>query len=274
MRTVALIGDPVSHSVSPPMHRAAFRECGLDLDYLAIRVRPDELAAIFPTLRQQHLGLNVTRPLKQSVLSLMDTVSEEAKLARAVNTVAFTDGRSAGDLTDGHGFLTALARKGVSATRHAVVVGTGGVARAIGFALHRSGAHVTIAGRSRPRARELAAELGGEDVRLDAETLGPVLAEADLLVNATPVGGPGDEDRSPLPPGVALHDRLTVFDVVYRPRVTPLIRAALDAGARSVEGVDMLVEQGARSFEIWTGTPAPVDVMRAAALDALDQPSD
>ncbi len=271
MRTVALIGDPVSHSVSPPMHRAAFRECGLDLDYLAIRVRAGELGRIFPTLQQQHLGLNVTRPLKEAVLPLMDAVTEEARLAHAVNTVSFTDGRSAGDITDGHGFLTALARAGAPLSRSAVILGTGGVARAIGFALHRSGAHVTIAGRTRPRARELAAELGVDDVRLDAATLTPVLAEADLLVNATPVGGPGDEDRSPLPSGVGLHDRLTVFDVVYRPRVTPLLRAAVHAGARSVEGVDMLVEQGARSFEIWTGTPAPVDVMRTAALEALGE---
>jgi shikimate dehydrogenase len=270
MRTVALIGDPVSHSVSPPMHKAAFRQCGLDLDYLAIRVRPDELTRLFPTLRAEHLGLNVTRPLKESVLPLVDEVTDEAAEVRAVNTVSFDADRSTGDITDGHGFLTALARRGAPAPANAVVLGTGGVARAIGFALHRAGAEVTIAGRTRTRARTLAAELGGNDVRLDAATLSPVLDGADLLVNATPVGGPGEEDNSPLPAGVPLHDRLTVFDVVYRPRVTPLLRAAIDAGAVAVEGVDMLVEQGARSFEMWTGTQAPVDVMRAAALEALD----
>ena len=269
MRTVALIGDPVAHSVSPPMHRAAFRACDLDLDYLAIRVRPEELERIFPSLREQHMGLNVTRPLKQAVLPLVDELSEAARGARAVNTVSFRDGRAFGDITDGEGFLRALRRYGRPRSDRAVILGTGGVARAIGFALLEAGTSVTVTGRTRVRARELAGELGGDHVRLDAETLRPFVAEADLLVNATPLGGPGHEADDPLPQGVELHEGLTVFDVVYRPRATPLLRRAIDGGARAIEGVEMLVEQGARSFEIWTGTRPSVEIMWAAAVRAL-----
>ena len=269
MRTVALIGDPVAHSVSPPMHRAAFRLCGLDLDYLAIRIRPDELAAAFGELRAQHTGLNVTRPLKEAVIPLLDDVRAEAAATGSVNTVVFDHDRAVGDSTDGAGFLGALRRGGATAPRRAVVLGTGGVARAIGFALRRNDAEVIIAGRTRPRARSLAADVGGEHVRLDPATLGPALADADLLVNATPVGGPGNEGQTPLPDGVTLHERLTVFDVVYRPPVTPLLRAAAEAGARTIGGIEMLVEQGARSFEMWTGVEAPLDVMREAANEAL-----
>ncbi len=273
MNTVALIGDPVSHSASPPMHRAAFRECGLDLDYLAIRVRPDELPAILGTLREQHLGLNVTRPLKEIVVNLLDEVRPDAAAIRSVNTVSFADGRAVGDSTDGPGFLNALRRAGQARPRRAVILGTGGVARAIGFALRGVGAQVSISGRTRPRAAALAAELDGDDVRLDADPVRSALEQADLLVNATPVGGPGDEDRSPLPDGVIPHAGLTVFDSVYRPRVTPLLRAARNAGAHTIEGVDMLVEQGARSFEIWTGIQPPVEAMRAAAIAALEEAS-
>ena len=270
MRTVALIGDPVSHSVSPAMHRAAFRERGLDLDYLAIQVRSDELPAIFASLRDEHVGLNVTRPLKERVIDLLDEVSPDAARTRSVNTVTFADGRAVGDTTDGAGFLNALRRSGQPRSRRAVILGAGGVARAIGFALRGIGTHVTVSGRTRPRARSLAEELEGDDVPLDADPLRSALEQADLLVNATPVGGPGEEERSPLPDGVIPHAGLTVFETVYRPRITPLVRTAIEAGAHHVEGVHMLVEQGARSFEIWTGVHPPVEVMRAAAVAALE----
>jgi shikimate dehydrogenase len=188
-----------------------------------------------------------------------------------VNTISFAGGRAVGDTTDGPGFLNALRRIGQARPRRAVILGTGGVARAIGFALRGIGAHVSVSGRTRPRAAALAADLDGDDIRLDADALRTALEQADLLVNATPVGGPGEEQRSPLPDGVIPHAGLTVFDSVYRPRITPLLRDAMDAGAHTIEGVDMLVEQGARSFEIWTGVQPPVEVMRAAAIAALEE---
>ncbi len=251
MRTVALIGDPVDHSVSPEMQRAAFRVAGLDLDYVAVRVRPEDLAAELPGLVETHAGLNVTRPLKEAVIPLLDEVAPEARDAGSVNTVAVKRGRTSGRSTDGAGFLAALRRTGAPAVRRAVVLGTGGAARAVSAALTGTGASVTMTGRDR---RNLVRDLD----------------DADLLVNATPVGQVPDSDGCPVPADVRLHPGITVFDLVYRPRVTELLRRATAAGCRTVEGIDMLVEQGARSFEIWTGIPAPIDDMRTAALAALD----
>lgn len=265
MTAVALIGDPVGHSASPAMHRAGFAAAGLDLDYRAERVTRHDLPRAYGGLRRRYLGLNVTRPLKEAILPLVDTVGPEASAARSVNTVTFHDGVAVGDSTDGAGFLAALERAGVSASGHAVILGAGGAARAVGTALRGSGARVTIAARDPARASGPARYVGARVIPFTVDALAPALEAADLLVNATPVG-----DVVPLPGNVPLPQALAVFDLVYRPRVTPLLEVAQARGCRTIEGVEMLVEQGARSFEIWTGMPAPVDEMRAAALEALD----
>lgn len=262
MKTIALIGDPVQHSPSPAMHQAAFQALDLDMDYVVERVKLKKLPRAFDRLRGRYAGLNVTIPLKEAIVPLLDEVRGAAATTGSVNTVTFTDGRAIGDSTDGEGFLVALRRAGTPIPRHAVILGAGGAARAIGAALRASAADVVIAARDPQRGAATASALGGRSIAM-AE-LGAELIEADLLVNATPVA-----DRFP---AVTLHPGLTVFDLVYRPRVTPLLAAARELGCRTVEGVEMLVEQGARSFEIWTGLRPPEEAMRDAALVHLEIP--
>ena len=266
MRTIALIGDPVAQSPSPAMHRAAFAASGLDLDYVAERVKRNDLRKAFDGLRERHAGLNVTRPLKEAIVELLDEVHGDAARTGSVNTVVFAEGRAIGDSTDGAGFLAALARAGRPSPKRAVILGAGGSARAVGAALLASGAQVTIAARDPRRGSTTADAIGATAISMDPAPLGAALEPADLLVNATPLG-----ERSPLPEGVALHAELTVFDLVYTPRATRLLMAARVIGCRTVEGVEMLVEQGARSFEIWTGLRPPTEAMRDAAVAALEE---
>ncbi|MGI8698315.1 MAG: shikimate dehydrogenase family protein [Mycobacteriales bacterium] len=266
---VALIGDPVSASVSPVMQRAAFAAAGLELDYTAVRVGRAELPAAFVELRRRYVGLNVTRPLKEAVIPMLDAVSGPATEAGSVNTVVFADGAARGESTDGAGFLAALARVSDSPVRRALVLGTGGAARAVTAVLRRSGAAVAVAGRNNAAAERLQTDLGVEPTRMQPRALAAKLASADLLVNATPVGGGPTPSATPLPDGVPLHPGLVVFDLVYRPRRTALLERAAGAGCRTVEGIEMLIEQGTRSFELWTGCPAPVEAMRAAAYAGL-----
>lgn len=260
-RFFGVIGDPVAGSVSPAMHRAAFAELGLDAEYLPVTVRRGTLAARLPALGERFAGLNVTAPLKEEALGLLDRAGPEVERAGSVNTLVFTDGAVLGRSTDGDGFVAALRRSGLDAPPRAVVVGTGGAARAVAAALADAGTDVAVAGRDRAAGRRLAARLGARFVPLDEpREVASAMAGAGLLANATPA----DLPQIPLGPG------LVVFDLVYRPRRTPLLRRADEAGCFTVEGVEMLVEQGARSLSIWTGLPAPVEAMRAAALAALD----
>ena len=262
MNAVALIGDPVALSVSPPMQRAAFDALGLPVSYVAIRVPRGDLATEFDRLRSDCIGLNVTRPLKEAVLPLLDSMSEEASLAGSVNTVVFMDGRAEGHSTDGHGFMTALARRVKGIPPLSLILGTGGAARAVAAALAKAGSSVVVTGRNDRAGRAMASDLG---IRFVAP--GGVRETPDLLVNATPLGGsPGE-----LPPldGVRLRPGSAVYDLVYRPRFTSLLRLAAERGCTTIEGIEMLIEQGAGSFELWTGTPAPVAVMRTAAYQAL-----
>jgi shikimate dehydrogenase len=267
---VALIGDPVSGSVSPAMHRAGFREAGMDWGYRAVRVGGHELREVFPELRSSFAGLNVTRPLKESILPLLDRRADEAERAGSVNTVVFEE-EAWGHSTDGAGFLAALRRGGASDPRRAVILGTGGAARAVAAALTGVGAQVAMFGRNQQAGTRVAHDLGVsfEGRAGQGEERGP-LASADLLVNATPLGSDHDGKGLSMPPWWTLHPGLTVFDLVYRPRRTALLRRAEVAGCRTVEGIEMLIEQGALSFELWTGRPAPVAAMREAAYRALE----
>jgi len=290
----ALIGDPVEHSPSPAMLTAAFRAAGLPHTYEAIRVGADELDGAWPRLRDELAGMNVTTPLKERVAARADELSPAARASGSVNTVVFTGGRALGASTDGAGFLAALdhaaartgggmgpavapgggepARAGSSVPpmgeepSRAVVLGAGGAARAVASALRGRGMRVAVAARRAEASRKLAEELGVETIAFDPGGLADALADASLVVNATPASG---ADASPVPDTVPLRPGLVVFDLVYRPRRTALLVRAEREGCVTIEGVEMLVEQGARSFELWTGTAAPVDEMRAAALEAL-----
>lgn len=265
------------------MHNAAFDACGLNWRYLAFRVPPGDLAAALRgAAAMGFAGLNVTIPHKQAALGLLDDADESARLIGAVNTIRVEEGRLRGFNTDGDGVLDALRHDGgvrIERSR-CLLLGAGGGARAAAFALARAGAaSVVVLNRTPARAEELAAQLA-DAVRgcdagagaLDAANVARWAGEADLIIQATSasmsvaMGGLGG--RTPWLQAVAgaLRQGVTVLDMVYTPRWTALLAAARERGATAVSGLAMLLYQGARSFELWTGRVAPIDVMRAALV--------
>lgn len=271
MTEVALVGDPVAHSVSPAIQAAAFAAVGLDWKYLLVRVADGELEDAWPGLARRFRGINITTPHKQTAARLADALSPTASTCASVNTLTFGPSGSFGDSTDGAGFIRALRRVASRLPASAVVLGTGGAARAVVAALSAEGVAVRVVGRNRVAGRNLAQDLaeagpGVVDFLGDGEAvMRRALVGADLLVNATTVGSPSDAGRSPLPDGVPLNQDLIVFDMVYLPRRTPLLQRAQASGCLVVEGLEMLVQQGGLSFEAWTGVGAPLEVMREAA---------
>jgi shikimate dehydrogenase len=283
VKRVALLGHPVGHSRSPAMHNAAFRALELDWAYEAIDVAPERFAAVLADLPSQgFVGANVTIPHKPRALEAADEPTEVARVVGAANTLSFADGRIRADNTDVEGFLAALRERvpAAPAGMRALVLGAGGAARAVVYALMSAGAvRVDVWNRHPDRAqalvRDLAPVSGETALRSDPN---PSVAASDLLVNATSLGM-RDPHASPDPreadeffkatPVSAdeLDDRLTVVDLVYRQDRTPLLRVASTLGLRCVDGFDVLVHQGAASFRIWTGMQAPLGAMRSGATD-------
>jgi shikimate dehydrogenase len=260
-RLAGVIGWPVSHSRSPQMHNAAYAALGLDWVYVAMPVPPEHLAEAIRGLPALGLaGVNVTIPHKQSVIALCDELSPLAERSGSVNTITVGPGlRLRGDTTDGLGLMDAI---GPPAGKSALVLGAGGAARSAVAALVDAGLAVQVSARRAGAAADLARDLGAEAV--------PWLPEraASLVVNATPVGQSGYAAELPL--GELLLDAAEVVcDLVYRGdgAETGLIAAARRRGVRTVDGLDVLVGQGARSFRLFTGAQPPLDVMRAAVRD-------
>ncbi|MDF1522899.1 MAG: shikimate dehydrogenase [Trueperaceae bacterium] len=267
---LALLAHPAGHSVSPAMMEAAFAAVGRRARYDALDVPPEELAAAVAALRQAPwVGANVSVPHKAAVVPLLDELRPTARRLGAVNVVVRDRARLIGDNSDLPGFARALAALGPVAGRQAVVLGAGGAARAVVAALRDLGMEVAVHNRSPERACALVAALGGGGATVLADAdLAAAVAAADLLVQTTTVGMAGGPLGSPLPEGV-LPTAGAVVDLVYRPAVTPLLRAARAAGLVVQNGLPMLVHQGAAAFEAWTGLPAPVDAMGRAAEAAL-----
>ena len=275
-RVCGVMGDPVGHSVSPAMHNAAFSALGLDYAYLPFNVSADGLAGAVAGIRALNIvGMNVTIPHKVTVIPLLDEIDPIAQRIGAVNVIHNKGGRLIGSNTDAVGFLRMLEERGIDARGLRVaVLGAGGAARAICFALASRGAEITILNRTADRAAGCAAEMAGytgrtfEALEMNPANLARALAKADLLVNATSIGMVPDVDKSPVSREL-LERRHTVVDIVYNPVKTRLMRDAEKAGAMTIGGLDMLVWQGALAFEIWTGHVAPLDVMRRAAARAV-----
>ena len=277
---VALVGYPLGHSVSPRFQQAAFDYYQLDTRYETWEVREEHLKATASRLRRaEMLGANVTIPYKERMVDLLDVVDEEAMSIGSVNTVVVREGRLSGHNTDSGGFLTALRQDAGfdPSDKTAVILGAGGAARAVVFALLRQGARrVDIVNRTVDRARELAAAAervfpGCEVVPLPWTGLTrEAISGSDLLVNCTSVGMKYTalEGLSPLP-GDLIPERALVYDLVYNPVETPLLAAARQAGAKTVGGLSMLVYQGAASFQLWTAKEAPLEVMFQSAREAL-----
>ncbi|HEV8359521.1 MAG TPA: shikimate dehydrogenase [Candidatus Thermoplasmatota archaeon] len=263
-RLVVLLGDPVAHSLSPAMQNAAFAAQGDALLYAAVRVRARDLPKALQGLAAAGLaGANVTAPHKQAALRLVDRVAPEAQRAAAVNTIVVRGSRLAGHNTDGAGALAALREAHAPLDGSALVLGAGGTGRAVAHALAEAGVDVLVANRTPAKARALARAIGGEAVAWRRGDLRDALARARVLVHATPLGRDGK--ASPVPSQL-LHDKLTVLDAVYRPGGTPLARAALARGCNVVPGEALLLHQGARAYQLWTGMPAPLGTMRHALL--------
>ncbi len=268
---VGVIGWPVTHSLSPVIHNSAFVALGLDWVYVPLPVAPGLVADALAGLRGLGLaGANVTMPHKTEIADLLDDLSDDARRLRAVNTIVVGPERLAGHNTDAPGFDRFLRRDAGfdPRGRTALLFGAGGAARACALALARGGlARLTIALRDPARAQALRETLEQTDTELDVVPFDAAAERpADLIVNATPLGARGEE--LPLPP---LGPEVLAVDLLSRPRQTPLQAAARAAGGAAFGGVGLLLQQAALSFELWTGQPAPLDVMSAAALAEITE---
>jgi shikimate dehydrogenase len=277
-RVCAIIGDPVEHSLSPVMHNAAFKKLGLNLVYVAFTVTARELKdAVLGAKSLGLRGLNVTMPHKNAVMNYLDEVDATAKAIGAVNTVLNNNGKLVGYNTDGKGAMIALQESGVYLEeKKLLLLGSGGAAKAIAYQAAQDVEELVILNRTPEKAEQLAEMLRmsfGAKVKggpLSSEVLKEELPTTDILVNSTSVGMHPDVDSSPVPSDL-MHSDLSVMDIIYNPLETKLVKDAKVAGAKVVSGVEMLIYQGAVAFQIWTNCPAPVDVMKSAALNELEK---
>lgn len=271
-RLVGIIGYPIEHTLSPPMHNAAFQYLGLDYVYVPFPVPPGRLAEAIQGIRALHIaGCNVTIPYKEQVIPLLDHLDVSAKAIGAVNTIVNRDGELWGYNTDGVGFLRSLREEaGVEIKGKSVLIlGAGGAARAVGFTLARAGAgRLIIANRSYDKGLKLARDISGtagglaEAVELKPEVLKNCLPAVDILVNTLPLGMYPQVDEMPPLEEEWLTPPLVVCDLIYNPRKTKLLVKAEQRGCPVLNGEDMLVYQGAEAFRLWTGQEAPALIMR------------
>lgn len=281
---VGLMGWPVGHSLSPMMHNAAFAELGFDWAYVPLPVQPEDVQNALKGLAALNfVGANVTIPHKQAVMREMDELSHTAQITGAVNTIHLKDGKYFGYNTDALGFLNSLQEAGCYPKgMRAAVLGAGGSARSVVYALARAEAEsVVVLNRTAERAAFLVEDLANSFPDR-ALTFGPLAMESlsaldgrvDLIVNTTSVGMYPHVSACPWPDEVPMPGQAIYYDLVYNPLETVFLARARAAGAVTVDGLGMLVHQGAVAFEKWTGRPAPTDVMRRACLDCLAQTTD
>ena len=258
-----ILGRPLAHSLSPAMHNAALASLGLNAIYVPFAVF--KLAPAVEGLRGLNIsGVSVTIPFKERILPLLDEVDDQARHIGAVNTVVNRGGRLWGTNTDWEGALAALQEQTNLAGERVLVLGAGGAGRAIVYAVRQAGGEVSVADADEAKARSLAQEFKATFLPLEKATQNP----ATVLINATPIGMAPQVEGIPLPPD-NLNNFKVVMDIVYQPRETRLLREASAHGCRTINGLQMLVYQGARQFELFTGRPAPVEIMRRAALEAV-----
>jgi shikimate dehydrogenase len=279
---LGVFGDPVEHSLSPQMQNAALKHCKIDMQYARFHILPDELRDAIDLIRKlEFIGVNLTIPHKISALKLLDVADDNVKCIGAVNVIKIAGGKLRGFNTDGRGFARAIREQFSVDLRdlRVMILGAGGAARAIALQCAKENSErLVIANRSFEKAQKLADEL--RDFFSGPKVLGPVprlqavpLEEAavrfqignlDLVVNATPIGL-NRADASPIPARL-LAPHLMVYDTIYSAERTPLVSAAIEAGARATNGLSMLLHQGALAFEIWFQREAPIEVMRKAIL--------
>ncbi len=260
-----ILGRPVAHVLSPALHNAAFRALGLNAVYVAFPVV--DLSQAVAGLRGLGIaGVSVTIPFKVEIIPLLDAIDRQASRIGAVNTVINQKGSLVGHNTDWQGALKALKAKTAIAGEHFLVLGAGGASRAITFGILEEGGRVTVTDLEPARARALALEWGVEAIPLkDLER-----CPAPILINATPVGMAPDVEGIALDPGLLDRFQL-VMDAVYRPLTTRLLREARARGCATIDGLQMLIHQAAAQFQLFTGEPAPMDIISQAAHAALGE---
>jgi shikimate dehydrogenase len=262
-----LIGNPVAHSLSPLMHNRAFAASGFNAVYLAFCIS-DPGAAIKSFRALSVTGLSVTLPHKVAVMQYLDDIDQTAAAIGAVNTIVNHNGKLTGYNTDCQGAIRALQTRTALTGKSVAIIGAGGAARAIGFGLVPVAERLTILNRTRKSGEQLAADLQAEFLPLN-ECLPK---RYDILINTTPVGMHPDIAATPIAKQ-SLSKEVVVMDIVYNPLQTQFLKDATAKGCRTINGLDMFVFQGAFQFELWTGKQAPVEVMRAAVIQALQTKS-
>jgi len=277
-RCCGVIGDPIEHTMSPAMHNAAFKKLGLDYVYLPFRVKREELGKAIEGMRALNIrGLNVTIPHKVAVIQFLDELDSLAEKIGAVNTIVNDNGVLRGYNTDATGFLRALVERGINPKgENVVILGAGGASRAISFILAEKGANLTILNRllELDWAKELSGRISQifkrevSALELNRENLVAALEKADILINATSIGMSPNVDET-LVTSKLIRPALVVFDIVYNPIKTRLLREAEEAAVETIGGLEMLLWQGALAFEKWTGVKAPLEVMRAEVIKGL-----
>jgi len=307
-KIVGVIGDPIEHSCSPQMHNAAFEQLSMDYVYVAFHVKAEDLKVAIDGFKALNIvGINVTIPHKQGVIPLIDELSREAELIGAVNTLVFKEGKIEGHNTDARGFIAAMKEEGVDVPKgkSVVVLGAGGSARAVVVSLALEDVKkISIANRTASKAIQLAADISKKTgieihgIGLDDKEFPKAISESSLLVNTASSSMDLehplliDEDwlavhevttplTTPLPPFIkgepfgrgtaerSEHSKLVVYDIIYNPPETRLMKIAKEKGLKTVGGIGMLVHQGAIAFELWTEQHPPIDTMRRALMDAL-----
>lgn len=266
MKICLSIGYPIKTSRSPSIHNAGYKKLGIDDEFIYLRaeVKPDNLKMAIDGVRALGVrGVSVTMPHKQTVMKYLDKIEKNSKIIGAVNTIINNNRVLTGFNTDWVGALTALEKKTTLKGKQVALIGSGGAARAIVYGLNKKGASVKIFNRSLKKARELAKEFKSQFSSLDSLE---EIAKMDIIINATSVGM--NEDKS-LVAEKFINKNQIIFDVVYSPKETKLIKDALKIGAKVVYGYEMLLYQGMAQFELYTGMKAPEEVMRKTLEDAL-----
>ena len=276
MIRLGLIGYPLGHSLSPKLHNAALRYCDLPGEYSLFPIEPENLQGLKDVLGRVRsgdiTGLNVTIPHKRTVIPWLDELTETAEAISAVNTIHLHNKRLIGDNTDAPGFLADLnkflAGLGVR-EKEALLLGAGGSARAVVYALLKDGWKTIIAARRIEQAQQLADSFPNYELRITDNTLAKIdLSRISLIVNATPVGMFPDAEQSPWPENLPFPPRAAVYDLVYNPRETKLVKDAHLQGFQAITGRGMLIEQAALAFELWTGKKVSREVMSSALEDS------
>ncbi len=279
MKLFGIIGHPIGHSLSPLLHNAAFKELGMECKYEAFDIELTSLGAALRNFKAlDYSGLNVTIPYKELIRPLLDGMDEQAKEIGAVNTILMSDEKAIGYNTDVHGVVKSLEpyKKELEGS-HALILGAGGAARSVVYALihYFDFAAITITNRSQLRAQNLLKDLRYSTrtrvraVSLLKDELNESVNHATLIINATPIGMYPHIHESPFDPEVAFRKDQIVMDLIYRPILTATLREAQKAGARTISGLEMFLHQGARAFELWTGQTMPLQKARKTIEKAL-----